>query len=227
MRRFTWAVTCTSLLFAPMLNAQPTEPAQALPEAAVQQTVPEAAPTPKLVTLKRDTPLDLIATREISTANLKQGDLFELAVNKPVEIDGVKVIPFMARATGEITLAAKAGGLGRNGSMTARLLYLSLGDTRIPLQGDVTNNGGGGGSAPVAVIFAGVVGLFHRGNNGKIKAGDHVPAFIAEDVLLDLSTTPPRRVETQLVPVTAEPVVPPPLPAGAVPAAPAAEAPNP
>lgn len=199
MRKVSWAVAGVTLLCTSALVAQSNTPAQAPVEPAVQQAVP----TQKLVTLKRDTPLDLIATREISTASMKQGDLFELAVNQPVVIDGVKVIPFMTKATGEITYAAKAGGLGQNGSMSARLLYLTLGETRIPIQGDFSNEGGGAGSASMAMVFAGVVGLFHRGNNGKIKAGDHVPAFIAEDVVLDVSAAPARRVEAGPAPVPA------------------------
>lgn len=164
---------------------------------------PAAAPvaSPRLVTIKRDTPLDLVATREISTAQLKQGDQFTLSLNQPVAVGGVTVLPFMTPATGEVTLAAKAGGLGRNGSLTAQLLYLTLGDVRIPIQGSVSTSGGGAGSAALAVAFSGIVGLFHRGNNAKIKAGEHVPAFVAEDVVLDLAASPVRRVEMKLVPV--------------------------
>ena len=165
------------------------------------------AALPKLVLIKRDTPLDLIATKEITSASAKAGDMFTLAVNTPVVIDGVTVIPFMTKATGQVTVSTSAGGLGRNGSMAAHLLHLTLGDARIPITGEVTNAGGGGGSTALAVAFGGVVGLFHRGNDGRIKAGQRVAAFVAEDVTLDLSASVARRVDVKLVPVGEAPAV--------------------
>lgn len=176
--------------------------------AHAQEARPPVSATalPKLVLVKRDTPLDLIATREITSASAKAGDMFTLAVNTPVVIDGVTVIPFMTRATGEVTVSTSAGGLGRNGSMAAHLLHLTLGDARIPITGEVTNAGGGGGSTALAVAFGGVVGLFHRGNDGRIKAGQRVAAFVAEDVMLDLSASVARRVDMRNVPVGEGPV---------------------
>ena len=170
------------------------------------QPTASAAALPKLVLIKRDTPLDLIATREITSASAKAGDMFTLAVNTPVVIDGVTVIPFMTRATGEVTVSTSAGGLGRNGTMAAHLLHLTLGDARIPITGEVANAGGGAGSTALAVAFGGVIGLFHRGNDGRIKAGQRVAAFVAEDVMLDLSASVARRVDVTLVPPGEAPV---------------------
>lgn len=176
--------------------------------AHAQQAQPPvaAAEAPRLVLVKRDTPLDLIATREITSASAKAGDMFTLAVNTPVKIDGVTVIPFMTKATGEVTISTSAGGLGRNGTMAAHLLHLTLGDARIPITGEVTNAGGGAGSTALAVAFGGVVGLFHRGNDGRIKAGQRVAAFVAEDVMLDLSAGVARRVDMKMVPVGEAPI---------------------
>lgn len=184
------ALLCSQAILADDVAPQPAASSPAVPAAER-----------KLLTVKRDTPIDLIATKEINSSETKPGDLFTLAVNTPVAIDGTTVIPFMTKATGEVTVAAKAGGLGRNGTMAAHLLYVTLGDARIPISGEVSNNGGGGGSAAMAVVFAGLMGLFHRGNDGKIKAGQRVAAFVAEDVVLDMSATPIRRVEMRTVPV--------------------------
>ena len=192
-RIFSVGVAC-SLAFAGFSHAQEAQPPVA------------AAEAPRLVLVKRDTPLDLIATREITSASAKAGDMFTLAVNTPVKIDGVTVIPFMTKATGEVTISTSAGGLGRNGTMAAHLLHLTLGDARIPITGEVTNAGGGGGSTALAVAFGGVVGLFHRGNDGRIKAGQRVAAFVDEDVMLDLSAGVARRVDLKMVPVGEAPI---------------------
>ena len=195
MARFATVGLACSLAFGGISHAQEAQP-----------TVATAA-LPTLVLVKRDTPLDLIATREITSASAKAGDMFTLAVNTPVVIDGRTVIPFMTRATGEVTVSTSAGGLGRNGAMAAHLLHLTLGDARIPITGEVTNAGGGGGSTALAVAFGGFVGLFHRGNDGRIKAGQRVAAFIAEDVMLDLSAGVARRVDMKMVPPGEAPVL--------------------
>ena len=149
----------------------------------------------------RDTPLELIATREISTANVATGAQFTLSVNKALVVDGRKVIPWGTRAYGEVTLATASGNMGVTGKMSARLLYLQLGDVQIRVQGDVTAHGQGGGSAGVAFLLGGPVGLFHRGNNAKIKAGEIVTGFIDEDVALDISGPTVHRVKTAEAPL--------------------------
>jgi hypothetical protein len=158
--------------------------------------LPPAGPVPSssTVLLPRDTPLILMATKEVSTAEATPGTIFKLRVHEPVLVAGRTVIPVGATALGRVEAAVDSGGLGKSGRMTARLLHVILGEAEIPLDGSVSAKGTGAGSAGVAVIFTGVVGLFHRGNNAKIKAGELVSGFVAEDVLLDLDARPVRRV---------------------------------
>lgn len=144
-------------------------------------SVAQPAPAP---TVKRDTPLELMATKEVSTANATAGTRFKLRLNKPVIVDGATTIPVGTWAHGEVVTATDAGGLGKSGKMTARLLYLEHGGIQIPIDGRVNAKGHGAGSAGAAVFFTGIAGLFHRGNNARIKAGEIVNAFVAEDTAL-------------------------------------------
>jgi hypothetical protein len=156
-----------------------------------------AAPVPLPVTptlLKRDTPVELMATKEISTADASPGTRFKLRVNHPILAAEKIVVPAGAWAFGEVVTAEDSGGLGKSGRMTARLLYLQLGDAQVPLEGQTSAKGTGAGSAGVAVLFTGVVGLFHRGNNAKIKAGELLNGFVSEDIWLDLAANPIQRV---------------------------------
>ena len=111
------------------------------------------------------------------------------------------IIPWGTRAYGEVTSASASEGLGVSGKMSARLLYLQLGEAQIKLQGDVAARGQGAGSAGVAILLSGWVGLFHRGNNAKIKAGETVTAFVDEDVALDVSGPTIRRVKPANTPL--------------------------
>lgn len=163
-------------------------------KAEAPETAETVAPSSYVVII-RDTPLELIATKEISTANIAVGAQFALSLNKALVVDGRTIAPWGTRAYGEVTSAAPSGNLGVTGKMSARLLYLQLGEMQIKLQGDVTAHGQGGGSAGIAFLLGGPVGLFHRGNNAKIKAGEIVTGFVDEDVTLDVSGSTIRRVE--------------------------------
>ena len=136
--------------------------------------------------IRIDTPVELMATKEVSTADVTAGTRFKLRLNKPVTVADGQTIPVGTWAHGEVVSAIDSGGLGKSGKMTARLLYLEYGANKIPLEGEISTKGNGAGSAGAAVIFAGVAGLFHRGNNAKIKAGEIVNAFVAEDTILVL-----------------------------------------
>jgi hypothetical protein len=150
--------------------------------------------SPITALLTHDTPVELMAITEVSTATARPGTVVRLRVNKPIDLPGHGVIPVGTPAFGEVVTAKDAGGLGKSGTMTARLVRIQFGDAVIPLDGDLSAKGRGSGSAATAIVFVGVMGLFHRGNNAKIKAGEIVSAFVSEDVTLDLSAPIARNV---------------------------------
>jgi len=173
--------------------AQPTDSAPAVVEASPASTASATAEQAPVL-IRRDTPVVLMAISEVSTATAAAGTRIKLRVQQPLSVDGRIIVPVGTPAFGTVVAAEDSGGLGKSGRMTARLQHIRLGDAEIPLDGDVSAKGTGAGSAGVAVIFTGVVGLFHRGNNAKIKAGEILSAFVSEDVLLDLTSTPIKRV---------------------------------
>ena len=164
----------------------------AQPATAVSTTAPVASGAS--VTLLQDTPVELMAPTEVSTAKAVAGTIFKLRVNKAIEVGGRVIVPVGTTAFGKVVDASDSGGLGKSGRMTARLLHIQLGQAEIPLEGEVSAKGTGAGSAGVAILFTGWAGFFHRGNNAKIKAGEILTGFVAQDVALDLSGTAARRV---------------------------------
>lgn len=179
-----------SIISAAMVAAvgQTTPAAMPTVQPAVETAaVPATAPAVVTRTIPHDTPVELMATVEVSTADVVAGTRFKLRVNQPIDIDGRTVVPVGAWAYGEVLSADESDSLGKSGRMTARLLYLQLGDVQIPLEGDVSEKGRGAGSAVGAVLLGGWIGLFHRGNNAKIKAGEIVMGFISQDATFDLS----------------------------------------
>lgn len=156
---------------------------------AAYADIPATVSVPALVTVtvKQGTPVEMMATKEISTADAAPGMLFRLRINKPVMLDARTLIPEGAWAIGEVLSATPSGRLGRSGQMTTRLLYVETAGSRIPLLCDMAIRGRGAGSAAIAVRFAGIAGLFHRGNNAKIKAGELVYGTVAQDTALTIT----------------------------------------
>lgn len=156
--------------------------------ASVPAAEDSKATVPQL--LPRDTPVELMAVTEVRTDKVSPGTQFRLRLNKPVMLGSAVIVPVGATAYGEVVASSAAGGLGQTGKLQARLLYLEHQGLRIPLEGEVSAKGQGGGSAAVATILAGPVGLFHRGNNAKIKGGEIIVAFVAQDVPLTNAVKP-------------------------------------
>ncbi|CAN5687360.1 hypothetical protein BH11PSE6_BH11PSE6_25390 [soil metagenome] len=175
-----------SCFAAAALAAVPAQ-ASALPLPTTQESLVATA------TLAQDTPVELMAPTEVSTARATAGTVFKLRVNRAIEVDGRVIIPIGTTAFGRVVNATDSGGLGKSGRMTARLMHIQLGEAEIPLEGELSAKGTGAGSAGVAILFTGWAGFFHRGNNAKIKAGEILTGFIAQDVTLDLSTPVARR----------------------------------
>jgi hypothetical protein len=167
---------------------------QASSPSAAAMVAPPQVETSRMLTVLQDTPVELLAPSEVSTADAAPGLIFKLRVNKPVVVDGVVVIPVGTPAFGQVVSAMDSGGLGKSGRMTARLLAIRLGATEIPLEGEMSARGTGAGSAGVAVLFTGLVGLFHRGNNAKIKAGEILAGFVAKDTPVPMPPAAPASV---------------------------------
>ena len=151
-----------------------------------EQPGTEAEPALPAIAIPRDTPVRLMVLNEVSTKDHGVGHKFKLRVNEPVVIDGIERIPVGAMAWGEVLDAEKSGNVGKSGKISARLLHIDLDGREIPIDGETQSEGRSGkGEAILGVLSLGVFGLFAKGNNAKLKAGEMMTAFIADDVTED------------------------------------------
>lgn len=148
-----------------------------------------ASPVPsETIIIPKDTPVHLMTLTEVTTKTDMAGKKFKLRVNEDVIIDGSAVIPKGTLAWGEVTSAESSGNLGKSGRLTARLLFIELNGQRIPIEGDTSAKGKSGtAETVVGVLGLGLLGLFAKGNNAKIKAGEKSTAFVANDFPLKLT----------------------------------------
>lgn len=141
------------------------------------------------IVLRRDTPVHFMVVSEVTTKTHLAGHRFKLRVDKPVTIDGLIVIPVGATAWGEVLDAKKSGNVGKGGSLEARLLYIESGTIRVPVSGtNAAKGASAGGETALGVLALGPLGLFAKGNNAKIKAGELMTGFVEQDIELPRPT---------------------------------------
>lgn len=136
--------------------------------------------------IPRDTPVHLMVINEVSTKDHSAGHRFPLRVDQPVIVDGKEMVPVGTTAWGELTEAEKSGNTGKRGKLSAILTHIDLDGKTIPIEGGTEADGKSGkGETILGVLAMGPLGLFAKGNNAKIKAGEKMTAFVSEDVVLD------------------------------------------
>jgi len=170
----------------------------------------------KQVMLRQGTPVLMELQETLSSRRSREGDRFRLRVSEPVRVEGIIVIPVGTSAVGEVTKVVKKGAFGRSGKLDTRLLYVQMGDERIPLTGRANDEGEGGTGATVAVaVVAGVFSAFVTGTSAELPVGSILTAYVATDQpMLVSAVAPTARAIT----------VPDPSPMAVVPAATGAEA---
>lgn len=157
----------------------PAEASAFAPPAMVANAAERGVP---ILVLKHDTPIHFMVISEVTTKTHKAGHRFRLRVDKPVLVDGVTVLPVGAIAWGEVTEARTSGNAGKSGSLEARLVYVEHNGFRIPISGSNSAKGaGGGGETALGILALGPLGLFAKGNNAKIKAGELMTGFVEQD----------------------------------------------
>ena len=173
-----WLASATTLapIDEPVAVAIKAETVTAAPAATV------VAPPPSALLLRRDTPIHFMVVSEVTTKTHLAGHRFKLRVDKPVMIEGVTVIPVGAAAWGEVLMAKKSGNVGKAGSLEAKLLYVESGGLQIPVSGtNAAKGASGGGETALGILALGPLGLFAKGNNAKIKAGELMTGFVEQD----------------------------------------------
>jgi hypothetical protein len=185
--------------------------AQEAPAAtAAQPELVVAAPAapadrPGAVVVPKDTLVRLMVLNEVNTNSAKPGDRFVLRVDENVLVGGATVIPVGAKAWGEVTRIKSNGAVGKAGSVGAKLLYVELGEDRVPLTGESESKGRkeGGGVVMASAIW-GPFGLLMKGGPGKLKAGHIFNGYIPADLLYDPATgrfiAPEAKAEAAVTP---------------------------
>ena len=165
--------------------------AMLIPMASIAQ--PANAATVKLI---EGTPVTICFDEKLSSASNTQGDQFGVSLNDKISLaDGVE-IQSGYRGKGEVTAAAKRGYMGKAGTLNVRVNYIRIGDTKVYLRANKSQDGKDALSATVALtILFGPLGLLKRGHDVEIDSGQEFVAYVDKDAEVDPSTPPPSSMD--------------------------------
>ena len=199
----TNSAAAPSVAAAKLLSTQPA-PAAAVPAAVVppaaapaakddpQPAVP-AGPAEKFI-LEDGTPIKLVLSENLSSADAQVGQEVSFEVVEDVLIQGVVVIPKGATAWATITAAEHKRRLGRAGKLDLNLDKVRLSDgEKALIKATKDAQGGGhtgamvGAMAATAIFTLGGSALFllMHGKDITIPKGTAVTAFVQGDDVLD------------------------------------------
>jgi hypothetical protein len=151
--------------------------------AAAQAIV--AAPAP--LALRSGTPVPLVTAAEINSATHRQGARFDLTVAEDVRVGTHVVIPKGAVAVGEVERHVARGGLAKSGRLDVQLLFVTVGERRIRLDGGRAQKGPGASGSPAMTGVALVaIGSLLQGKNASIPAGTPITGYVHRDLPLAL-----------------------------------------
>jgi hypothetical protein len=109
---------------------------------------------------------------------------------------------------GEITTVRNKGMWGKSGGITARVLYIRVGERQIRMSGTFDDKGKTGTAGVIAAVaLIPIAGFFTTGTSAKIPLGSPVNAFLDEDVPVAMSNV------AEAAPLQAQPSSPAVIPA--------------
>lgn len=156
------------------------------------QTAIVGAQTPlasNKVLIRDGTDVKLRFTERLSSKTAQAGDSISLVLAEDLRVDGITVVTEGAKALGQITVAQKAGMLGKGGDLALQLLYLDAGDDRIKLRGNKGQEGASQVGAAIALtVFVGIFGLLKHGKDAEIPAGTTITAYVMDDTTIVASS---------------------------------------
>ena len=144
--------------------------------------------------LEADTPVKLVLSETISSADERVGNLVNFEVVEDVMVNGVVVIPRGSNAWATVTVAEPKKRMGRGGKLDINIDKVRLADGEKVLLRAVKGGKGGGhqGAMVGAMVATSLVVwpaapffLLMHGKDITIPKGNQITAFIQGDAVLD------------------------------------------
>ncbi len=163
--------------------------AKAAAESLARPMAPVTASQPEgKIMLPEGTRVKLVLLDELKSNKMDKGDVVHYALLEDLKgPNGVILIPKGTSATGVITKAKGAGGLGRKGSLefTADAITTAT-QGKVALRSSQAADGKSNGAAVVALsLLISPLALFMKGKNISIAPGEIIEAYISAPTTLN------------------------------------------
>jgi hypothetical protein len=174
--------------------AEPVAPTAPVAPAIPTPTVPPADVPPVLIKLEDGTPVHLILSETISSADAQVGQTLELEVVDDIVLDGVCVVPHGSTAWATVTSAQAKRRLGRAGHLDINIDKVKIADGEKVLLRAVKDEKGGShtGAMTGAIVATSLVllpaaplFLLVHGKDVTIPKGTPITAFVQGDQTLN------------------------------------------
>jgi len=177
-----------------MLEAQANKPSAAAEAAHGAMASPDGgamdpsrpACTPNGGCLLRDsTEVSLKFAADLNSKTAHESDPVELLLDADLKVGDTLVAAKDTHAVATVSVAKKAGMLGKPGELSVQLQYLMVGGNRVHLRGTKGREGDSRTGATVALtVLFGPIGLIKHGKNVDIPAGTSLTAYVDQDIWL-------------------------------------------
>nr|WP_295373197.1 hypothetical protein [uncultured Sphingosinicella sp.] len=135
--------------------------------------------------LQAGTAVRLKTVTTLHSKTNRQGERFEMIVDEDVRVGSHIAIPRGSPAFGEIAKQTAKGPYGKAGGLELRLLYASVGDRRIRLDGEQAEKGASSEAAAIVTGFvSGAIGAFISGKSASVPAGTILTGYVHRDLPL-------------------------------------------
>jgi outer membrane biosynthesis protein TonB len=120
----------------PAPDQQPSQMAQAQPQAPQAPAVPPPPPEPKRVTVPSGTALPVRLVDVIDSATAQIGDTFHATLDSPIAVDGEVVVPAHYDVEGHVVAAQSSGKFAGRALLELQLDRIKVGDKWYNIQTD-------------------------------------------------------------------------------------------
>ena len=139
------------------------------------------APAERSVTLRPGTPVPLATVDALSSRTHAKGDIVWLRTVGDVVVDGVVAVPGGTAATGQIAESRGTGGMGTQGHLAIRPLYLRIGDRTVRLVGAAKDTGR---TKADTVLGMALLTPLLSGRAASLPSGTRIEAVVEKAVVI-------------------------------------------
>jgi hypothetical protein len=185
-----------------MLSVGPSawgQPVAAPPAATAEtpqaQALAPAPAAPTLTRLREGTEVDFTLDDALSSKTSAEGDKFSITTSEPIKLGDGSVIPVGFHGRGDVSAVERNGMMGKPGQLSVRLDYVMIGDTKVHLRSNKSQEGKSNQTnAVVLSLLITPLFLLMHGKEATIPKGSTIVGYVDSDVDLPtpIPAPPPR-----------------------------------